>query len=261
MKELMVHPFREEIVESNLLEILRNTYQRGLNPERVKRITKDFDERIANEPKVSLRNGHYYVFDGQHILAARVERNAGKAIPIRCKIYENLSAADEAKLFANQAGHSAEPGIGMKLRALVYAGDPDACNFLEKTEEVGLKVDYGQHKGKNRLACIAAAWTEFRKLGTEKYQEALRLILEGWDGDQDSLRAETVTAVCRFVDLYHGEYDRKRVVKRFRSVDPLKIYRDGRAIGDTMPGFKKYLLQVVTIYNGASRKLALPVKF
>jgi len=261
MKELMVHPFREEMVESNLLEILRNTYQRSLNPERVKRITKDFDERIANEPKVSLRNGHYYVFDGQHILAARVERNAGKAIPIRCKIYENLSAADEAKLFANQAGHSAEPGIGMKLRALVYAGDPDACNFLEKTEEVGLRVDYGQHKGKNRLACIAAAWTEFRKLGTEKYQEALRLILEGWDGDQDSLRAETVTAVCRFVDLYHGEYDRKRVVKRFRSVDPMKIYRDGRAIGDTMPGFKKYLLQVVKIYNGASRKLALPVKF
>ena len=261
MAEIKDRPYQEVMVESNLLEIPRNTYQRGLNPERVKRISKEFDERIANEPKVSLRDGRYYVFDGQHVIAARVEQNAGEALPVRCKVYSGLSDKDEAKLFANQGGHSAVPGIGMKLRALVYAKDPDACRFLNATEEVGLKVDYGQHKGKNRLACIAAAWVEFRKLGKEKYQEALRLILEGWDGDQDSLRAETVTSVCRFVDLYYGEYDRKRAVKRFRTVDPLKIYREGRAIGCNMPGYKKYLYQVVMIYNGASRKAALPIKF
>ena len=149
----------------------------------------------------------------------------------------------------------------MKLRALVYAGDPEAVSFLQATEEVGLRIDYGQHKGRYRLACISAALTEYRKLGPEQYKEALRLILEGWDGDQDSLRAETVTSVCRFVDLYADEYDRKRLVKRFRSVDPMKIYRDGRAIGCNMPGYKKYLYQVVLIYNGSSRKSALPVKF
>ena len=261
MNEMEERPFQEVMVESRLLEVSRNTYQRGLNPERVRRIAKEFDERIANEPKVSMRNGHYYIFDGQHIVAARVERNSGESLPVRCKVFEGLSDKDEAKLFANQAGSSAIPGIGAKLRALVFASDPDACQFVKNTEEAGLKIDYGQHKGKNRLACIAAAWDEFRKLGAEKYQEALRLILEGWDGDPDSLRAETVTAVCRFVDLYHGEYDRSRAVKRFRGVDPLKIYRDGRAIGENMPGFRKYLYQVVIIYNGASKKSALPIKF
>ena len=261
MKERKNNSFQEMLIESSLLEVPRNTYQRGLNPERVKRIMNDFDERIANEPKISLRNGHYYVFDGQHIVAARVGRNAGVDLPVRCKVYSGLSDKEEAKLFANQAGHSAVPGIGLKLRALVYSGDPEACLFLKKTEELGLKVDYGQHKGKYRLACIAAALVEFRKLGPDKYQEALRLILEGWDGDPDSLRAETVTGVCRFVDLYFGEYDRKRVVKRFRSVDPMKIYRDGRMHGDDMPGYKKYLYQVLRIYNGSSRKSALPVKF
>ena len=261
MNEMKERPYQEVMLESSLLEASRNTYQRGLNPERVKRIVNEFDERIANEPKVSLRNGHYYVFDGQHIVAARVERNAGENLPVRCKVYEGLTDKEEARLFANQAGSSAIPGIGAKLRALVYAGDPDACQFLKNTEAVGLRIDYGQHKGKNRLACIAAAWTEFRKLGAEKYQEALKLILEGWYGDPDSLRAETVTSVCRFVDLYYGEYDRNRVVKRFRTVDPLKIYRDGRAIGENMPGFRKYLFQVLTIYNGASKKAALPIKF
>jgi hypothetical protein len=261
MNEMEERPFQEVMVESRLLEVSRNTYQRGLNPERVRRITKEFDERIANEPKVSLRNGHYYVFDGQHIVAARVERNSGESLLVRCKVFEGLSDKDEAKLFANQAGSSAIPGIGAKLRALVYAGDPDACQFVKNTEEAGLKIDYGQHKGKNRLACIAAAWDEFRKLGAEKYQEALRLILEGWDGDPDSLRSETVQGMIRFVDLYYGEYDRERLIKRCRRVDPLIIYREGKAMASNMPGFKKYTYQVLLTYNGSSKKSALPLKF
>ena len=143
----------------------------------------------------------------------------------------------------------------------MFAGDPEAVSFLRTNEEIGLKVDYGQHKGRNRIACIAAALTEFRKLGPEKYQTAMKMIRDGWDGDPDSLRAETVTGVCRFVDLYRGEFDPKRAVKRFRTVDPLKIYRDGKAMGDNLPGYKKYLYQVLLIYNGASKKAALPMKF
>ena len=50
-------------------------------------------------------------------------------------------------------------------------------------------------------------------------------------------------------------------MKRFRTVDPLKIYRDGKAMGDNLPGYKKYLYQVLLIYNGASKKAALPMKF
>ena len=261
MPEAITRPFEEKMVSSALLEIPRGTYQRSLNPERVKRISHSFDERIANEPKVSLRDGRYVVFDGQHVVAARVDHNSGEELPIRCKVYENLTEQEEAKLFANQTGFGSPPSIGIKLRALVFAGDPEAVGFLKANEEIGLKIDYGQHKGRRRIACIAAALTEFRKLGPEKYQEALKMILEGWDGDPDSLRAETVIAVCRFVDLYIGEYDSKRAVKRFRTVDPLKIYRDGRAMGDNLPGYKKYLYQVLLIYNGASKKAALPMKF
>ena len=239
MPEAIIRPYEEKMVSSALLEIPRNTYQRSLNPERVKRISQSFDERIANEPKVSLRDGHYVVFDGQHVIAARVDHNSGEELPIRCKVYSDLTDKEEASLFAN----------------------PEACGFLKATEQVGLRIDYGQHKGRKRLACIAAALTEYRKLGPEKYQEAMKMILDGWDGDPDSLRAETVTGVCRFVDLYRGEYDPKRAVKRFRTVDPLKIYRDGKAMGDNLPGYKKYLYQVLMIYNGASKKAALPMKF
>lgn len=145
MSKQNYRPYEEEMVSSALLEIPRTTYQRELNPERVKRISGSFDERIANEPKVSMRDGHYYVFDGQHVIAARVEKNSGEDLPIRCKVYSGLSEKEEARLFANQTGCSVPPSIGMKLRAMVFAGDPEACSFLNNTEAVGLRIDYGQH--------------------------------------------------------------------------------------------------------------------
>ena len=33
------------------------------------------------------------------------------------------------------------------------------------------------------------------------------------------------------------------------------------SMGDNLPGYKKYLYQVLLIYNGASKKAALPMKF
>jgi hypothetical protein len=62
------------------------------------------------------------------------------------------------------------------------------------------------------------------------------------------------------VELYHGEYDRTRLIKRLRNADPLSVYRSGRA-DINLPGTKKYLNQVYRIYNGSSAKAALPMKF
>ena len=81
------------------------------------------------------------------------------------------------------------------------------------------------------------------------------------NGDPESLRAETVQGVVRFVELYHGEYDPRRLITRLHKTDPLTIYREGRAMGVNMAGYKKYLYQVYCIYNGSSKKKVLPMKF
>lgn len=253
--------YREITLNSRQLEVPRESYQRELNTARVHKIAAEFDERVANEPKVSCRNGHYYVFDGQHTIAARKHRNKGRDLPIRCKVYYGLTESDEAMLFAQQFGASANLTAGAKIRAEIFAGEPEATAFFKATESTGLWLDYGQQRGKKRLACIATAFKEFHKVGAERYKEALSIILEAWDGDPDSLRAETVQGMIRFVDLYYGEYDRARLIKRCRRVDPLIIYREGKAMASNMPGFKKYTYQVLLTYNGSSRKSALPLKF
>ena len=82
-----------------------------------------------------------------------------------------------------------------------------------------------------------------------------------WNGEPESFRAENVIGITRFVDLYHEEYRRNRLITQLRLVDPLTIYREGRATGINLAGYKKYLFQVFRIYNGNSKKYALKMKF
>ena len=46
-------------IDSRKLEVLRDQYQKPLNKKRVAQIAANFDENIANEPKVNFRDGHY----------------------------------------------------------------------------------------------------------------------------------------------------------------------------------------------------------
>lgn len=115
--------------------------------------------------------------------------------------------------------------------------------------------------GKQYEAEKASHGGDHGKLGAERYREALEILVTAWGGDMESLRGETVQGICRFVDLYYGEFDPHRLVLRLRRVDPLTIYREGKAMGVNMPASQKYLYQVFRIYNGSSKVHSLPLKF
>lgn len=254
-------PYIEQTINTRNLIIPRESYQRELSHLRVKKIVEHFDEKIANEPKVSFRNGRYYVFDGQHTIEARKQLAGGNDVNVVCKVYTNMSEVEEADLFAQQFGASAPLTAGAKLRALIFSGDPESMLFLRTNELAGVTLDYGHSRGYRRIGCIATALDEYRRMGADKYTEAILIILDAWGGDPESLRAETIQGICRFVDLYHDEFDRKRLIRNLHRKDPLTIYREGRAAGVSLAGYKRYLAQVFYIYNGTSRKNALPVKF
>lgn len=71
MMNAVEKPYHEICLNSSQLIVPRDTYQRGLIPARVAQIASAFDERVANEPKISFRDGSYYVMDGQNTIAAR----------------------------------------------------------------------------------------------------------------------------------------------------------------------------------------------
>lgn len=48
-------------------------YQRMIDTNRVARMVKQFNPNLVNPPKVSFRDGKYWVFDGQHTIAMVTE--------------------------------------------------------------------------------------------------------------------------------------------------------------------------------------------
>ena len=56
-------PYQLSVIHSSKLIYPREIYQRGVERKRVELIARDFNEYIVNEPKVSFRNGRYYVMD------------------------------------------------------------------------------------------------------------------------------------------------------------------------------------------------------
>ena len=247
--------------EMRQLIVPRDTYQRALHPARVARIAKEFDELVANEPKISFRDGHYYVMDGQNTIAARKFLNGGEDLQIRCKVYFGMTEREEALLFAQQTGISERLSAGQKLRALIFAGEPAAVAFQQATELAGVHLSFEEGRGKQRISCIATAYHEFIRLGPELYIESLDVLLNAWNGEPDSMSSANLLGICRFVELYHSEYNKGRLIAKLRQVDAFTIFRLARTAGVSLPGKTKYLQQVYTIYNGGSRRAALPLKF
>lgn len=253
--------YRMMVIDSSEIIAPREDYQRELKSERVKRIVSNFDERIANEPKVSYRDGKYYVFDGQHTIDARKALNGGNDLPILCKVYMGMSEKEEALLFARQTGESARLTPGVRVRAEIFGEDGNAVVFLKANADLGIELDYDQERGHMRIGCIKTAMNAYRRLGEERYKEAMGIIVSAWGGAPDSFRRENIIGITRFVDRYHDSYIPQRLITRLSNVDPLTIPREGRAVGVDIAGYKKYLYQVWKIYNGSGKKYSLPKKF
>ena len=254
-------PYQMVVLHSSVLIYPREVYQRDVYRKRVELIASHFNEYTANEPKVSFRNGKYYVVDGQHTIESRILCNGGKELPILCKVYTGLTMQQEALFFAEQNGYSAPLTAGIKLRAKVVGGDAVSEAFVEANKQVGLVVDYTQQAGVYRIGCIGTALRLYNQMGEKIYCEALRLIVDAWEGKPDSFRAAVLKGVMYFVEVYHGEFNEERLIRALRSVHPMEIYRTGMDNPAKLPGWKKYVFPIYAAYNGKSRKDALPMKF
>lgn len=172
-----------------------------------------------------------------------------------------MTEKEEALLFAQQTGISAPLSAGARIRAEIFGEDPIAAAFFAANDTIGIHLDYDHARGLNRIGCVKTAFNAYKRIGEERYKEALTLLKAAWDGEPDSFRTENVLAITYFVDLYHGQYCPQRLVTQLHGSDPLMIYREGRAMGIKLSGYKKYLFQLLCIYNGNSKQYSLPMKF
>ena len=250
-------PYEEKVINSAFLEIPAE-YQRKLNIPNVEKMSAEFTELIANPPKVSYRDGHYFVFDGQHTIVTRRAMNGGQDLPIICKVYEGLTEEEEAMLFSRQTGVSTPLTAGAELRAALVGKDPESLAFVKATESTGLQLGLDSYRAPWKIICIRTAFKEYKAYGADLYKEALTMLAKGWEGDPDSLRSGILQGMVRFVALYQGEYDPERLVKRLHTVHPMTLVNDEKSLSGTVS--YKYMMLILRTYNGASRRFNLPIK-
>ena len=161
-------------------------YQRVLHVEKVAHIAENFSEYVANEPKVSFRDGRFYIFDGQNTVEARRTCNGGKDVTIRCKVFYGLTKEDEATLFAIQTGNATCLTADERLRANLVAENPDALYFVGITSNAGVEFAYDGIRAPWKIYCIETAYELYKQYGCERYVEMLHIINEAWKGNVDS---------------------------------------------------------------------------
>lgn len=136
--------YQELMLNSAKLEVPRESYQRPFNPGRTRKIVAEFDERVANEPKVSYRNDHYYVFDGQHTIAARKLRNGGAdGQDARPAGFDSILFDAERPVQIREKGRGLAGIQGQLVRENADGSLPAFSDFAYKSPKVLILTSFG----------------------------------------------------------------------------------------------------------------------
>ena len=233
---------------NNLLET-DASYQRKIEIARVDRIVAGFDARLVNTVKVSNRDGHFYVFDGAHTLAALKRIHGDKPFMVDCKVYHGLTYEDEAYLFALQTGESKDVAFGVRMRAMLISGSSEAKAFREHTAAAGLSLaDSAGGATKYVIAAIAKAYKLYAALGADDYEAVLKLIVDTWEGSAWSLTSYILGGVAVFLREYGDDYSRDRFIKRLRGIGYEELRDEARRQQRTSSDIA-HALAIVKAYN------------
>ena len=237
-------------LSSDRLE-LDYSYQRPTEPERVREIVSQFDPALVNLVKVSVRDGHYYVFDGGHTLAALRKINNNKRFPVLCRIYYGLTYEEEAILFAKQQGNSKKVGIPYKLRALEAAGDLETVDFLKRTRRSGFEITPGTRTVRDgNITAVKRAYDAYRQLGPERYERMMRLVKETWNGESWSVGQSMLGGLSEFYKAYGNELRESRFISKLSGVSRIAFDREASSYYG-MPASVAYALAIGRYYNRA----------
>jgi hypothetical protein len=239
--------------------IVDRSYQRDLRTGNVRSIVSNFNPATVNPPKLSYRDGKFYVFDGQHTIAALKTMNGGADLAIECRVYYGMTREEEAVAFVNQTGVSSDVETIYKLKALYNDGvnpDKNVALFHSLTCSVGFRMDFTKAGADNKLIAVAKAYKIFNSVSADDYVGIMSIVKKAWDGAQKSMSGEILGGVYLFHRTFKGRYNTARLIQKLSDIQPNVIIRDGKAVyggGDI-----RFAKQIWNIYNKNASAHRLP---
>jgi len=209
-------PRRIEVLPLALLR--RAAYQRDQDDLWVRRIVSLFDARLVRRPWVSLREGTYWLVDGQHTVSALADLGIDS---IECEVLEGLSYQDEARLHDSIQRLRKAPRVFDSYRALLEAGDPEVIGLNEAVGRQGYRVVKKGGGAGSAISAIGALWQAWRVTPPKDVEAALDA-MRPWKAIERSIPGYILAGMCLFVrDV--DSYDSKRLKAVVSTNSPTQI--------------------------------------
>lgn len=235
-------------------------YQRPVNKKNCDCIKTGYIKELVNPIKVSLRNGKYYVFDGQHTLTVLTEM-FGENCTVPCLVYCGLTYEREAELFAKQDEFKKKLDIREQVKAQYESKDEEIVRFVKAVEECGYKCRFnggGRNEGVGNIRYLLDH--VYRTKGEEHMKRILHIIKAAWPEEHSATSDPIIKGVDIFVSLYDGEFSDTDLVSKLQKIAPIVIIRNGKA-DMTHSGAIRFAIQIFDQYNKGKNKGKLRSKF
>lgn len=229
-------------------------YQRPIKEAWVSEIVKKWNELEANPPKVSYRDGAYWVFDGQHTIAARLRRNGGKDLHVLCEVYHGLKKEDEAALFSRYNRNRKNVSRSEMAKADLISGDQRTTEVVRTIRNQGFDICFTKHNGGRQITAIGKVFQIWDKDGEKGLSYILKLIADTWGDDTNACNSAIIGGVAEFYRAFGSDpgFSRAKFIKKLGLVSPAIIIREGREL--TVGGDKRFAKRILYHYNKGSRQ-------
>ena len=246
----------ELIPISNLVS--NQNYQRDLSQTHIEKAAMNFDPYQINPVKVSRRDGVNYVFNGQHTIEIVARASGSRDTPVWCMIYDDLSYAHEADIFANQQKFIKSLTPYEVFVANIEAGNEQQMMVKALVESYDLEL--GGKRQNGMICAISTLEAIFQRCGYHVLDRVLRLIVGTWEGDVISLSANFLNAVARLVEVYGDKLDDQQFKEKVGALSAKHISRTAK---ERQAGSRGYAGAMVLQYKGRRKNSAfmLPIKW
>lgn len=186
--------------------------QREFKPHWVNKIIAEFQAEWLGVPTLNLRDGYYYIVDGQHRVEALRSMGMG-GHSLECFIYEGLTESEEAELFLRLNFNLAVDAFN-KFTVGVTAHRAIQTEIQRIVEDEGLRIGRARSEG-----CICAVGTltrVFRQTGGDNLGRTLRVINAAY-GDL-GLTSRVIDGIGLLLHRYEGQLDDARAITSLANV-------------------------------------------
>ena len=159
-------------------------------------------------------------------------------------IYDDLSYAHEADIFANQQKFIKSLLPYEVFMANLEAGNDDQLIIRGLVESYGLNISSKRSPG--TIVAVSTLEQIYHKLGYHGLNRVLRLIIGAWEGDMHSFSANMLNAVAKLIEVFGDTLDDDLFKEKLGNVSIKQLTRTAK---ERRPGCMGYAEAMVIEYN------------